>query len=161
MYWNQRRYTDAEPLYTRVLAARRQRFGPDHPDTLGSLHNLGTLYLRLGRFPEAERLLTEATSGRRRVLGENHPSTGSSRSELGLLYQRQRRYADAEREFLAAALILDVTPQLPSSHAVTVAGSRFDTAARISALYKEWGMQDKAAEWRPKVPKEPLAKPQP
>jgi non-specific serine/threonine protein kinase/serine/threonine-protein kinase len=159
LYWNQSRYADAEPLYTRVLAARRRRFGTDHPDTLGTLHNLGTLYVRLGRLSEAEPLLAEAAAMRRRVLGENHPSAGSSRSELALLYQRQGRYADAEREFLAAALILHVSPQRPSSlHAVTVQGSRFDIAARIAALYEEWGKPDKAAEWRAKLPEEPAAK---
>lgn len=94
-------------------------------------------------------LLVEAVAKRRKVLGESHPYTGSSRSELALLFQRQGRYDDAEREFLAAASILHVGPQVPASlRPVTVAGSRFDRAARIAALYDEWGKPDKAAEWR-------------
>jgi non-specific serine/threonine protein kinase/serine/threonine-protein kinase len=149
LYWNQSRYADAEPLYSRVLAARRQRSGADHPDTLRSMHNLGALYVRLNRLSEAEPLLAEAAERRQQVLGENHPFTGESRSQLALMYQRQGRYADAEREFLAAASILHVSPQIPGSlHAVTVGGSRFDLAARIAEFYEEWGRPERAAEWR-------------
>ncbi|MEI2771578.1 MAG: tetratricopeptide repeat protein [Candidatus Competibacter sp.] len=42
-----------------------QKLGPDHPDTLGSVHNLAFLYGFQGRYGEAEPLYQRALAGYR------------------------------------------------------------------------------------------------
>ena len=44
-----------------------------HPDTLGSLGNLGSVYYSQGRYADAEPLAAEDLDASRRVLGEDHP----------------------------------------------------------------------------------------
>ena len=44
LYYNQRKYAKAEPLYQRALAIREKVLGPEHPDTATSLNNLAVLY---------------------------------------------------------------------------------------------------------------------
>ena len=48
---------DAEELHFRVVAGRTAVLGPDAPDTLRSLHNLGAVLIDAGRPKEAETLL--------------------------------------------------------------------------------------------------------
>ena len=54
LYQAQGRYSEAEPLYKRALAASERVLGPEHPDTLRSVNNLGVLYQAQGRYSEAE-----------------------------------------------------------------------------------------------------------
>jgi hypothetical protein len=44
LYQAQGRYSEAELLLKRALAAREKTLGPEHPDTLRSVNNLGFLY---------------------------------------------------------------------------------------------------------------------
>ncbi|HUC73763.1 MAG TPA: tetratricopeptide repeat protein, partial [Vicinamibacterales bacterium] len=68
-YWQQKKYSDAEPLYIQQLAVIRRTYGDNHPDLFRSMHNLATTYHMMGRYAEAERLYIEALEGKRRVLG--------------------------------------------------------------------------------------------
>jgi hypothetical protein len=52
-----------------------QALGPEHPDTLGSVHNLAYLYQAQGRYGEAEPLVQRALTAREKVLGPEHPDT--------------------------------------------------------------------------------------
>ncbi len=49
------RFTDALPLYQKVLERRRAMLGPDHPDTLVSMNNLANFYRELGRYLRIDR----------------------------------------------------------------------------------------------------------
>ena len=40
---NQGKYDDAEPLYKRALAIRKETLGPQHPQVAASLNNLALL----------------------------------------------------------------------------------------------------------------------
>jgi CHAT domain-containing protein len=95
-YAAQGRYGEAEPLLREALRARREVFGPRHPDTLASLNHLAELYLAQGRYDDAEPLLREALQARREVLGPRHPGTLTSLNSLAVLYYSQGRYGDAE-----------------------------------------------------------------
>ena len=50
-------YSDAEPLYVRALKAG-EHYLEDHPDTLRSVNNLGSLYSAQGKYSDAEPLRT-------------------------------------------------------------------------------------------------------
>ena len=49
LYKQQGKYTEAEELYIKALAARRRQLGDDHPDTLISIYNLADLYQQQGK----------------------------------------------------------------------------------------------------------------
>ncbi|MBI3846327.1 MAG: serine/threonine protein kinase [Planctomycetes bacterium] len=68
----------AESLFRELITARSNTFGPQHPDTLVSMHNLGHLLVS-GTNPEkvaeGEALLRKTIEGRRTKLGPSHPQT--------------------------------------------------------------------------------------
>ncbi|HEV2865299.1 MAG TPA: tetratricopeptide repeat protein, partial [Allosphingosinicella sp.] len=48
--FNAGRYAEAEPLFLRVLASRERTLGPEHPDTLVAVRNMGGLYIIQQRY---------------------------------------------------------------------------------------------------------------
>ena len=71
----QGKYDEAEPLCREVLEVERDTLGNRHPDTLGSINNLGMLLKDKGDLAAAEPLYREALKVRRETLGSRHPST--------------------------------------------------------------------------------------
>jgi len=69
----QGRYDEAEQINTKTLEIKRRIFGEEHPDTLGSMNNLASVYASQGRNEEAEKLHVKTLEILRRVLGEEHP----------------------------------------------------------------------------------------
>jgi len=65
-----------------VMATRKQKLGPDHPDTLTSMNNLAYMCEGQGRLPEALALVQECVRARRDVLGAQHPHYLSSLKAL-------------------------------------------------------------------------------
>jgi hypothetical protein len=60
-------HAEAEPLFRQVLEGYRRQLGPDHPDTLACMQDLGELYRALGRYEEVVALLQQVLEGRRRL----------------------------------------------------------------------------------------------
>merc|ERR1712183_982606 len=79
----------AEATLRIVTKRSRSKLGVAHPDTLASIHQLGTLLLKTRKEKprEAERLLREALAGRRSVLGKDHPDTRASMKTLAELLE--------------------------------------------------------------------------
>jgi serine/threonine protein kinase len=86
----------AEPLLQRAYAIRLKELGPDHPDTLTSLHDLATERWKQDRFKEAAELARHALERRRRILGPNHEDTLMSQLFLGLFLKELNRLDEAE-----------------------------------------------------------------
>ena len=89
----------------RARAIFTDRHGPDHPDTLLSMHYLAISYFVLGRHDDAIKLREEVLAARRRILPPDHPDTLASMGDLAILYYIRGRYADAiklQEEVLAA-----------------------------------------------------------
>jgi serine/threonine protein kinase len=80
----------ARALYTRHL-------GPDHLDTLRSVHHLACGYHDLGQYADARRLHEETLARQRAVLGPDHPDTLRSMHHLANSYAALCRRADALR----------------------------------------------------------------
>jgi tetratricopeptide (TPR) repeat protein len=105
LYYDQGRYSDAEPLLIRALAINEQQLGANHPDTATSLYNLAVLYKAIGRYSDAESLLVRAMAIKEKQLGANHPTTAVILNSLASLYKLIGRYIDAEPLYLRALAI--------------------------------------------------------
>jgi eukaryotic-like serine/threonine-protein kinase len=96
VYQLQRKYAQAEPLFSKALEGCRRVLGEEHPETLIITANLAVLYRNERRYAEAEPLFTNVLEMRLRVLGEEHPETLTSMNSLAALYMNQGTYAQAE-----------------------------------------------------------------
>ncbi len=96
------KFNEAEPYQREALEGRRRVLGDDHPDTLGSINNMGALLLAAGKSAEAEPYYRAAMEGHRRILGDDHPSTLTSISNLGFLLKSMGKLTEAEPFYLEA-----------------------------------------------------------
>ena len=115
---------EAEPYYRESLDGRRRVLGEDHPETLISLHNLGSLRLAQADTAEAEGCYREALAGRRQALGGAHPSTLNTIAALGSLLDATGRPDEAAR-LLAGA---------EDDARTTLTGPRTSRFARLLAI---------------------------
>jgi hypothetical protein len=53
VYFDERRYTDAESLTRRSASLAEAALGPDHPLVASSLHNLAAIYHAQGHYAKA------------------------------------------------------------------------------------------------------------
>jgi tetratricopeptide (TPR) repeat protein len=90
------RLAEAEPYWREALEKFRRTLGEEHPYTLVSIGNMGSLLREQGRLSEAEPFHSEALEKRRRTLGEEHPQTITSINNMGVLLRDQGRLAEAE-----------------------------------------------------------------
>jgi tetratricopeptide (TPR) repeat protein len=92
---NQRNLAEAEALYQRALAIRRQAYGPQHPLVAQSLNNLASLYRELGKYQEAEEFLLHALAIAEALVGPHHWRITNCLNNLAAVYTAQARYAEA------------------------------------------------------------------
>ena len=89
--------------YEETLRLSREKLGPEHPDTLTSMHNLATAYRAAGRTAEAIELHEETLRLQREQLGLEHPNTLSSMNCLAVLTAmpaaRRKRSSCSRRPF--------------------------------------------------------------
>ncbi|WP_295612625.1 toll/interleukin-1 receptor domain-containing protein, partial [uncultured Lamprocystis sp.] len=91
-HWN-----DAEIHIRAVAEIRKRVLGPDHYDTVTSLHDLGWMLSSAGRKPETqERCFRDAIAAWESALGPEHPDTLASLNNLALLLQDTGRADEAE-----------------------------------------------------------------
>ncbi|MCZ8117484.1 MAG: CHAT domain-containing protein [Microcystis sp. LE18-22.4A] len=139
LYRVQGRYSEAELLYNRSLAIRKQQLGDNHPDTAASLNNLALLYQSQGRYSEAEPRHKEALAIFKKQLGDNHPLTATSLDNLASLYDSQGRYSEAEPLYKQALTIRK--QQLGDNHP--------DTAISLNNLAGLYTVQGRYSEAEP------------
>lgn len=96
-------YSRAEALLREVFAQRKSQLGENHPHTLVSNQNLGTILVSQGKLKEAESILAGTLEARRETLGASHPYTLFAVSVLGRVYRERGKLKKAER-YLKAAL---------------------------------------------------------
>ena len=97
-YYEQKKYTKAEPLYQEVLPFRERTLGPDHSDTVHTRDMLGDCYYEQGEYTKAEPLYREALDIRERVGTWNYDylSIVFTCERLGDCYYEQDEYTKAE-----------------------------------------------------------------
>ena len=96
MYQALGQYSQAEPLYVRVVDLIRRVLGDEHPNTLTATANLPGCTRCRASMREAEPLFARALAVGRRVPGEQNPNTLSTMKRLADLYRDEGKYAQAE-----------------------------------------------------------------
>ncbi len=132
LYYNQAKYSEAEPLFLRSLDIAVQGVGPEHSRVAETLCNLALLYRERGKYSEAESLFLRALAIRERILGSEHPQTALSLSNLALLYLDQGRFTEAEPLFERALAIRE--QKLGAEHPHTIS-----TLNHLAVLYRKQG----------------------
>jgi hypothetical protein len=155
----QGRLTEAETLHREVLQVRR-RTQPEGDPAIGSaLVMLGSNLMEQGKHGEAEPLLRECLEIRRRALPEGHWLIFNTMSVVGESLAGQAKFAEAEPLLLEGNDKLQENAQaIPEP----VREQRLREALeRIVEFYDAWheaepgkGYDQKAAEWRAKLPEE-------
>jgi tetratricopeptide (TPR) repeat protein len=133
------RHADALKLRKEALALRQAQLGPDHPDTLNSVHNVAFSYAALGRHADALRL-REETLARRQAhpdLGPDHPDTLRSMHSLALSYTALGRHGDAIQ--LHAETLALRKAKLPPNHTETL-----QSMHHLASAYQDAGRRPEA-----------------
>jgi serine/threonine protein kinase/tetratricopeptide (TPR) repeat protein len=97
VYDNLGLYPQAQSLYSDAIEIRRRVLGPEHPDTLRSMHALSRPLREQGQFAEAEKLQRQTLETQRRILGNENPDTIASMGELTIILDNEARYPEAEK----------------------------------------------------------------
>jgi eukaryotic-like serine/threonine-protein kinase len=95
-------YDAAMPPQEQALEIRRSILGVEHPDTMISIREIGTVHQSRGEFSEAEPYLREALEVSKRLFGNDHRQTSLSRHRLGALLRLRWQFAEAEQLFKEA-----------------------------------------------------------
>ncbi|MBK8641435.1 MAG: tetratricopeptide repeat protein [Saprospiraceae bacterium] len=99
-------YLQAESAYLEAKFIRELVLGEEHPEYLGTLINLATLYSKLSRFDEAEVLyLTSKSSFEKNVKNLEHPFYKICIINLGNLYLKLGKFSSCEVLFLQSKAI--------------------------------------------------------
>jgi tetratricopeptide (TPR) repeat protein len=94
----------ALPLYEETLAKTKAKLGPDHPDTLDSMGNLGKTYCDANQGEKAAAILKEFVAGCRKRAKPENPQFAGLLGQVSLELLKCRQHAAAEemlRECLA------------------------------------------------------------
>jgi hypothetical protein len=92
------RLPQALELYERVLALWQAKVGPDHPDTIMSMYNLGVLRRRATNYAGAEALLLECQAAVAAGRPGIHPHVRANVArELARLYDAWDKPAEADQ----------------------------------------------------------------
>ncbi|KAL4862504.1 hypothetical protein BDV12DRAFT_190383 [Aspergillus spectabilis] len=135
------RYNEAQSLVLDVLKIRVEYLagetnihGPEHPNTLTSFSQLGSVLARQGKYEEAEAMHRRALGGREKVLGVEHPDTLTSKANIASTYRSQGRLKEAEELGIHVMEIRKqkLNPQHP------------DTLASMAELAYTWNFQGKS-----------------
>ena len=83
-YYDLNSFGKAQEHLERAAELRKRALGPENPDTLSSMDELGVLYTYQGKYPQAEALLSKVLEARKRILGPRRKETLSTMSNLGV-----------------------------------------------------------------------------
>ena len=112
--------------------------GDEHPHTLVSVGNLGTVLSRQGKYEEAETMHRRALKEREKALGREHPHTLTSVYCLAHQLVKRRDYKQSlvlyNRACDGYSVVFESTTQLPGHVANTVAKClRYKSSIRWSS----------------------------
>ncbi len=104
-YHAQGKYADAQPLFKKALAIRRQAFGEQRPLTATAYNNLAANLDAQGKYADAQPLFKKALAIWRRALGEQHFLSATDYNNLAHALDAQGKYAEAQPLFEKALAI--------------------------------------------------------
>jgi CHAT domain-containing protein/tetratricopeptide (TPR) repeat protein len=92
----QAKYTEAQSLFEKVLAAWRRLLGEDDLDTARGYNNLGANFKAQKKYAQAQPLFEKALAIRQRLLSDDHPDTARSYDELAANFKAQSKAFEAQ-----------------------------------------------------------------
>jgi tetratricopeptide (TPR) repeat protein len=127
-FWYLGESRTAANQFHRARTIFTDRLGPDHPDTLESMHNLANAYAALGDEAEAFELHEETFGRRTARLGSDHVDTLRSRVALARSYRILNRPNDA----------LDLDKQAVVLMEATLGPDHFETMQAMRSLAEDY-----------------------
>jgi hypothetical protein len=103
-------FTEAEPLYKRVVELKELSLGPIHQDLADFLDEMAFSYSAHAKYRQAEELFQRAIKIRESLHGENHPNVIGSLKKLSQMYRRQNRSSQAKELCLRIVEITEASP---------------------------------------------------
>lgn len=94
---SQGKLDESERTLREAVTGRKRVLGNKHPDTLGSMFNLGLVLYDQERYGEYGQIFREVLDLRIKVQGKEHPGTLSSVKMLGRTLYCQKLYGEATR----------------------------------------------------------------
>jgi CHAT domain-containing protein/tetratricopeptide (TPR) repeat protein len=91
IYYDQKRYHEAESLYTESLRIREKTLGPSHPEVATVLNGLSTVYWSTGQYDKSIEYLTRALDIWTESLGASHPRNAIALMNLADSYRHLGR----------------------------------------------------------------------
>ncbi|KAH8834597.1 hypothetical protein DL96DRAFT_1551349 [Flagelloscypha sp. PMI_526] len=85
----------SQGVFERGLKEEQNVFGPDHPNTLVTMHDLAATYITLGQNRDALKLLEKVSELMKLILGPDHSCTLRAISDLTLAYNNLGQHRDA------------------------------------------------------------------
>jgi tetratricopeptide (TPR) repeat protein len=83
-------YGKALEWYQRALDGFEKTLGKDHPSTLSTVHNMGSVFDHQGEYGKALEWYQRALDGRLKIYGEDHPSTRRTARNLASVHEREQ-----------------------------------------------------------------------
>jgi tetratricopeptide (TPR) repeat protein len=90
----QRSFGEARGLFARAAALAERHLGPNHPVTIESTNNLGTVLYAQGDDDGAVRCFQRAAAGWEQVFGPSFPDVAAALGNLGLVHLRSGRFPE-------------------------------------------------------------------
>ncbi|KAH8832112.1 hypothetical protein DL96DRAFT_1779913 [Flagelloscypha sp. PMI_526] len=88
-------HLDSCRIFETAVEGMKRLLGPEHPDTLTTMHNLASSYTDLGRATEAASLTEQVLALRKRIIGPEHPNTLMTMNNLANSYRDLGRATEA------------------------------------------------------------------
>src|SRR5215813_4072918 len=103
------KFTQAAPLWTRVIELRERVLGPDSLEVAEALSSLGVVYEHMSDYASAEPLLQRALRIKEKIRGPEHPAVADLLRSLGDLYLSKGDDVQAEELLQKARGIFERT----------------------------------------------------
>ena len=88
---------EARELQESIVRHHREKWGPEHPNTLTAMHSLAVSYADLGLYEKAEKQLKHLVEVKESVLGSEHPDSLSSANILANVQNNLGKHEEAEK----------------------------------------------------------------
>jgi eukaryotic-like serine/threonine-protein kinase len=97
IYWHLGLFAQSKELLSKALDIRQHVLGPEHPDTLDSMHSMANTLADQGKLEEADKLYQQVYETSRRVLGPTNHTTVMAMNSIALDLIDEGKYPEAEK----------------------------------------------------------------
>ena len=137
-YYHNTAYNDeALKLFEQALAIRMQALGPDHVDTVDTMHNMAMVHGRTGNHDEALRLFEQALAIAIKAFGPDHANTAQTLNNIAVVHKSTGNHDEALKLYERALAIQ--MKALGPDHAATLG-----TTYNMAGLLEEKGDRARA-----------------